>query len=442
MLAAAGSSIGLGNIWKFPYETGLHGGGTFLLVYIPCALLVAFPLMMAEVLIGRYGRGNPIHGIRHIAKQEHLSSLWPVIGWFGLISSFLIFSFYSVVASWILFYIMQSAMGSFVGVPAEIVQHSYGALLRNSDQMMLWHTIFVLMVVVVLTRGVRGGLERALRIIMPCFIALLIWLCVYASQVGDFDQALHFLASYDLAAIDAELVVSAMAQALFSLSVGIGALVMFGAYMRDERSIASAASWVMVFDTVFALLMALMIFSIVFAFGMDADSGAGLIFETLPVAFSQMTEYSVVWSTLFFTLLLAASLTSAFALLEPIIAALTQGMNISRRLAAWLVGACAWAGGMLTVYSFNELKFSFYYFGEQQSNGVFDVLNIVATHVMMPLGALLIALFAGWRIHHGETKSLLAMRVEVAYRLWRFCTRILAPIVLGAVLVMVLFFPA
>ena len=442
MLAAAGSSIGLGNVWKFPYETGMHGGGTFLLVYIPCAILVAFPLMIAEVILGRYGCQNSIGCIRFIAKNERRSSLWQAIGWIGLLTSFLIFTFYSVVASWILFYIMQSLNGSFVGVPAEIVQHSFGALLRNSDQLLLWHSVFVLLVVVVLTQGVQRGMQRALKWLMPCFLGLLIWLCIYASQVGEFDKAVDFLLHVDLAQIDAEMIVSALSQALFSLSVGIGALIVFGAYLREERSILSATAWVTLFDTLVALLMALLIFSIVFAFGMRPDSGPGLVFETLPVAFSQMTDNSVAWSSLFFLLLLITSLISAFALLEPIIAWMTESWSVSRRTAAWFVGSMAWLGGLLSVYSFTDLQFSFYYFGELRSNGFFDLLNILTTHVLIPLGALLVALLTAWRIKPARTKGLASMRFNSIYRVWHFCTAWLAPALLTIVLILVLFYPA
>ena len=441
MLAAAGSSIGLGNIWKFPYETGLHHGGTFLLVYIPCALLVAFPLMIAEVVLGKYGRSNPIQGIREIAKQERLSSLWQTIGWLGLLTSFLIFTFYSVVASWILFFLMQSLSGAFVGMPAEIVQHSFGALLRNSDQMLLWHSVFVLLVVVVLRQGLHRGLERAIRVLMLGFIALLVWLCIFASQVGDFDKALTFLTTIDLDLIDAELIVSALTQALFSLTVGLGALLMFGAYWREGLSIVSATAMVTIFDTLIALLMAVMIFSIVFAFGMAPDSGPGLIFETLPVAFSQMANNSIAWSSLFFLLLLITSMISALALLEPIVAWMTNAFAISRRLAAWLIGSLAWLGGLASLYSFNDLKFSFFYFGEEKYYGVFDSLNILTIHVLLPLIGLLLALFVGWRIRIEQTQIVLSVWFRPIYSLWLFCTRWLVPLILTAVLILVMFYP-
>ena len=440
LLAAIGSSIGLGNVWKFPYEMGAHGGGTFLLVYIPCVLLVALPVMMSELLIGRYGASNPVHGIRRIVNRERLSRLWPIMGWLGMLAGFLVFTYYSVVASWILFYIMQSATGSFVDVPAEIVQHSFSALLRNTDQLLIWHTVFVLLVVMVLSRGLQSGIERALRWLLPAFIGLVAWLCVFASQVGDFDRALEFVFSVDLAAIDAELIVSALTQALFSLSVGLGALLIYGAYLDDKRPIATAAVVVMVFDTAIALIMGLMIFSIVFAFGMQPDSGPGLIFETLPVAFSQMSSHSVLWGTLFFVLLAVAALTSAFSLLEPSIAWVVEQFELPRRLAAWIVGVTAWVGGVFSIYSFNDLQFSFYYFGEQRFNGTFDLLNIITTHVLMPLTALLATLFAGWTISRRQSHKSLAIPVEFVYRVWRFSSKVFAPLILALVLGMVLLF--
>ncbi|MEM7360658.1 MAG: sodium-dependent transporter [Pseudomonadota bacterium] len=442
LFAAVGSAVGLGNIWKFPYEMGAHGGGTFLLVYIPCLFIVALPVMMSEIMIGRYGGSNPVRSIQRIAREERLTRVWQLTGWIGMLAGFLVFTFYSVVASWILFYIMRSATGSFVGVPAEIVQHSFGALLRDTDQQLIWHTVFVLMVVMVLARGVRVGLELALKILMPCFLVLLGWLCVFASQVGDFDRALDFVFTVNVQDINAELIVSALTQSMFSLSIGLGALVMYGAYLDDHRPIATAASVVMVFDTVIALVMGLLIFSIVFAFGMRPDSGAGLIFETLPVAFSQMASNSVLWSTLFFTLVGVAALTSAFSLLEPSIAWMIKQFDVSRRFAAWTVGTVGWLLGIMSIYSFSDLKFSFYYFGIERGYGLFDLLNILTTHVLMPLTALLVTIFAGWRISRKDSQRALAIPIELVYRVWRFSTKIFAPLIIGLVLIVVLLYPA
>lgn len=435
------TSIGLGNIWKFPYELGLHGGGTFLLVYLPCVVLVGLPVVMAEILIGRYGASNPVHGILRIARREKLSSLWQSIGWLSILAGFIVFSFYSVVASWILFYIMQSATGSFVGVPAEIVQHSFSALLQNTDQMMIWYTVFVLLVVLVLTRGIRQGLERAVIVLMPLFVAILIWLCFFAANVGNFEYAKAFLFNVDTASINAELIVSALTQALFSLSIGIGALLMYGAYLGEGRPLAGSAFVVMLFDTAVALAMSLLIFSIVFAFELHPGAGTGLIFETLPVAFSQMSENSVLWSSLFFSLLGIAALTSAFALLEPAIAWMVRKFEVTRRFAAWLVGGLAWVVGLPSLFSFNHARYSFYYFGKEYSHGTFDLLIIITTHLLMPLTALLIAVFAAWRVSRRQSHAVLDIQSKMGYRLWRWSTKTIAPLSLIVVLLIVLLYP-
>lgn len=397
---------------------------------------------MAELMIGRMGRGSPVHAIARIARAQRLSGLWKIIGWLGVLTSFLVFSYYSVVGSWILFYIMQSLSGAFVDVPAEIVQNSYGALLQNTDQMLIWHSVFVLMVVVVLTRDVQRGLERAVRFLMPAFLGVLVWLCFYASKVGDFDQAYQFIFSYDLSLIDAELIVSALSQALFSLSIGIGILIMFGSYLDVDRPLFFGAGVIMVFDTSIALIMALLIFSIVFAFGLQADSGPGLIFETLPVAFSQIDTGSALLSASFFILLLATALISGFALLEPFIAWLVDRFSIPRRYAAWIVGLLAWLSGLVSIYSFSDLSFSFYYFDQEYVNGAFDFLNIFTTHVLMPLTALLVALFTGWSLTKTDTQEALDVRWSIAYKLWRSCIKIVAPLILVLVLVLVLLYPA
>lgn len=442
LLAAVSSSIGLGNIWKFPYELGQHGGGTFLLVYLICVVTVSLPVIMAEIMVGRYGGSNPIHGVMRIIRRERLSSLWQSIGWLSIVAGFLVFSFYSVVASWILFYIMQSATGSFVGVPAEMVQHSFGALLRNIEQQLIWYTVFVLAVILILTRGLRRGLERALLVFMPCFFLLLIWLCVLAAQVGNFEYAREFLFSVNLADINGELFVSALTQALFSASIGLGAMLMYGAYLGEGRPIAGSALMVVLFDTLVAILMSLLIFSIVFAFGLRPDAGFALIFETLPVAFSQISENSVLWSTAFFTLTGIAAMASAFALLEPVIAWITRRFNLSRRAAAWLVGAFAWLAGLPSLLSFGDARFSFYYFDKEYSNGIFDLLNITTTHLLLPTIALMIAVFSAWRISAAQSETIFSSSFSQVFKIWQWFTRFIAPALLGLALILVLLIPS
>ncbi len=432
--------MGLGNLWKFPYELGVHGG-TFLVVYLVCVALVAFPLMVSELLIGRLGNGNPLSSLGNIVSEFRYSTLWQVIAWLGVITSFLIFSFYSIVASWILFYLMQALSGAFVEAPAEVVRASFSTLLRNSDQMLLWHSVFVLMVVSVLAQPVRVGVERAVRLLMPLFAVFVIWIYYNVAEVGDIDAAQQFMFRFAWREISAELIVSAVTQALFSMSIGIGILMLYGSYLSEDRPLLLGAGAITIFDTFFAVAMAMFIFSIVFKFDLQADVGFGLIFETLPVAFSQMTQQGAWVSSLFFMLLLIASLTSGFALLEPAIAMLVDKTNCSRRLAAWLVGFVAWALGLLSLFSFQGDQFGFFYFGNEYKYGYFDLFNVLSTDLLLPLTALLITLFAGWVIPKSVSQQQSNIRPKFGYSLWRFCSRVIAPTIIAIVIIIVLAWP-
>jgi NSS family neurotransmitter:Na+ symporter len=441
LLAAAGSSVGLGNVWRFPSELGVHGG-TYLYVYMACVLLVAFPLMIAELMIGRVGQADPVRSISNIATDERRGQSWQSIGWLGIFTSILIFSFYSIVAGWILFYIMQSLSGAFVNMPAEILQNSFGALIRNTNQQLLWHSVFVLLVVVVLTQEFRNGLERAVRFLMPLFIAFLVWLFVYVIQFGDYQQSIEFMFQFDPSRITPELFVSALSQSLFSLSVGIGILIMYGSYLSESRPLFIGAGAIMVFDMGIALLMSVIIFSIVFAFDIEPDTGTGLIFETLPVAFTQISEYGIWWSTAFFIFLFIAALTSGFALLEPSIAMLSKRTRLGRRAAAWLIGAVTWSIGYVAIYFFNSKQFSFYYYDQERLHGFFDGLNFLSIHILLPLTSLLVCIFVGWRMSRTTAKASLSMRPKIAFLFWLFCIRFVAPFILLTALIMVLFIPA
>ncbi len=393
-------------------------------------------------MIGRMGRGNSVSSIAVIVDKLRYSSLWQSIGWLGVLTSFLIFSFYSVVASWIMFYTMQSLSGAFADAPAEIVRHSFGALLRNSDQMLLWHSVFVLMVVSVLSQPVRVGLERAVRLLMPLFAVFVFWLYYHVAKVGDIDAASRFMFTFSWSDIDAALVIAAFTQALFSLSIGIGILILYGSYLSEDRPLLLGAGLLAVFDTLIALAMGVFIFAIVFQFDLQPDVGPSLIFETLPVAFSQMTQVNSWAASTFFILLLIAALTSGFALLEPAIAMLVDKTAWSRRLAAWVVGMVAWGLGLLSVFSFQGRQFGFFYFGKEYVNGYFDLFNILTTDLLLPLSALLITLFAAYVLPRKLTFEKGNLRPVIAYKLWRFCSRTVAPLIIGAVLILVLVLPA
>lgn len=441
LLAAVGSSIGLGNLWKFPYELGKHGG-TFLYVYLACVLLVGFPMIISELMIGRLGRANPLRGISQIVQEYRYSILWKLIAWMGVVTSFLVFSFYSVVASWILFYTMQSVTGAYMDAPAEIVRHSFRALLRNTDQMLIWHSVFVLMVVSVLSQPVRKGVERAVRLLTPVFGLFVAWLMFELNSIGDIEAAKAFLFHFAWDEITPELFVSALAQALFSLGIGIGILLLYGSYLSEDRPLLIGAGAIAIFDSMFAVAMGFFILAIVFNFDLQADVGPSLIFETLPVAFSQLNEQSILAASSFFLLLLITALTSGFALLEPSIAMLVDRTGWSRRFAAWIIGLVAWGAGLLSVFSFQRNAFGFYYFGKEYQYGYFDLFNIISTDLLLPITALLVTMFVGWVLPKEVTYDKTNLRPLFTYRIWRFCNRIIIPILLIIALLIVFAYPA
>ena len=255
----------------------------------------------------------------------------------------------------------------------------------------------------------------------------------------------YWLVNLDVNAITPELIVTALTQALFSLSIGIGVLIMYGAYLSDGRPLFSGSAVILLSDTVVAIAMGFVVFSIVFAFGMQVDAGPGLVFQTLPVAFSQMANDNVLFSTAFFALLLVAALTSAFAILEPSIVWMTDQFSIiSRRVAAWVVGAFAWGAGCLSVYSFSDsnadFSFAFYYFDSLKVNGYFDLFDVLTTQVLMPFTALLMAIFAGWRFSQVKAKESLAIRLKLIYYIWLFCIRIVAPIIICIAIIIVAYY--
>jgi neurotransmitter:Na+ symporter, NSS family len=360
ILAAVGSAVGLGNIWKFPYITGENGGGAFVVVYLVCIALIGVPIMMAEILIGRRGRQSPINTMRALVAEEKAHPAWRRLGWLGVVTGFLILSYYSVVAGWALAYVFRAGAGLFIGADAGTVSTLFGALLDSPESMLAWHTIFMVMTMAVVARGVRGGLERAVTLLMPALFVLLVILVLYALYEGDFARGAAFLFSPDFDKVfqhcellesgvkscrfSGEPLLIALGHAFFTLSLGMGAIMVYGSYMPGNASIARATLTIVVADTAAALLAGLAIFPIVFANGLEPASGPGLIFQTLPIAFGAMPGGQV-FGTLFFVLLVFAAWTSAISLIEPAVAWLVENRQMARVPAALAVGATGLGAG-------------------------------------------------------------------------------------------------
>ena len=392
VLAAAGSAVGLGNIWKFPYITGENGGGAFVVVYLACIALIGVPIMMAEVMLGRAGRMSPINTMRKLAADSGGARFWPVIGWMGVLAGFLILSYYAVIAGWAVYYIFRLASGTFDGADGAASGAAFDAFLADPWAILLWQTVFMTVTVVIIARGVARGLETAVRLLMPLLFALLIVLVGYAAVVGDFGAGAAFLFSFDASKLSVDGLLTAMGHAFFTLSLGMGAIMAYGAYLPGRTSIAGTVTTIAVLDTVVALVAGLAIFPIVFATaGLEPGEGPGLMFVTLPIAFGNLPLGAVV-GAVFFLLVSFAAVTSAISLTEPALAFLVEEYNAKRTRVAISLGAACWLLGIGTVLSFNVWA-DFHVVGGLT---VFDFVDYVSYKVLLPVGGLLIALFAGW----------------------------------------------
>lgn len=431
ILAAAGSAIGLGNIWRFPYTVGEYGGGAFVLVYLICVALIGIPIMMAEIMLGRRGRQSPINTMRTLAREEGRSAAWQLLGWMGIIAGFLILSFYSVIGGWTMAYGLRAATGLFTDIDAAGASAMFSGLTGDAERLLAWHTIFMVLVVMVVARGVAGGLEQSVRILMPALFLLLLVMVGYGMQAGDFARAVSYLFKPDFAELQGkagEAILSAMGQAFFSLSLGMGAIMIYGSYLKGDSSIAQNTLIIASLDTLVSILAGLAIFPIVFAHGLAPGSGPGLIFQTLPIAFGDMPGGSF-FGALFFLLLLFAAWTSAISLLEPVSAWLVENLGLTRVRAAVFAGTAVWLLGIACLLSLNawsEVKI----FGK----GFLDLFDFLTANIMLPLGGVLIAVFAGWLMSRHSSVDELRMGEGLAYRIWWVLIRYVAPIGVSIVL--------
>ena len=429
VLAATGSAVGLGNIWKFPYISGEHGGGAFVLVYLVCIATIGIPIMMAEVMLGRRGRQSPINTMRTLAEEAGAHRWWRWLGWAGVLAGFLILSYYSVIAGWALAYVFRAMDGMFTGATAEGIGSIFEQLTGDPERLLAWHTLFMVMTMIVVARGVRSGLEKAVRFLVPALFVILIMLDGYAMASGAFDQGLKFLFTPDFSKIDANGVLIAMGHAFFTLSLGMGAIMVYGSYLPERASIARTSITIALLDTLVALLAGMAIFPIVFVNGLEPGVGPGLIFQTLPIAFGHMTG-GLVFGTLFFILLVFAAWTSAISLIEPAVAWLVENHGVSRLHASVYAGGATWGFGLLTIFSFNHwADFHPLWFIPVFANyTVFDLLDYLTANIMLPLGGLFIALFSVWVMKRVDSLEELDMGDGPAFRLWYALVRYFTPL--------------
>ncbi len=432
ILAAAGSAIGLGNIWKFPYIAGENGGAAFIFVYLICIAIIGLPVLIAEVLIGRTTQRNPVGAFKKLSK----SKIWTSVGAMGVIAGFLILSFYAVVAGWSTGYIVEALRGAFYDFPTpQASQEHFGALVSNVYWIVGFHFLFMVATALIVYAGIKNGIERGSKILMPLLFILLLILTIKGLTLTGADKGMSFLFDPDWSKLNGYSVLVALGHAFFTLSLGMGAMMTYGSYMSKEDNIPAATLQIVILDTVIALLAGIAIFTSVFATGLDPAAGPGLIFQTLPVVFTKMPA-GFIFSILFFALLTIAALTSSISLLEVIVAYFVDERGWKRHKAVLVFGIVAFAVGVPSALSFNLMS-DFHLFGLN----FFDFVDFIASNILLPLGGLLISIFAAWV--WGFDKVLLNLKdgAENLFqksfwqiKVWKFLIRYISPVLIFLVL--------
>lgn len=436
IMAAVGSSVGLGNFWRFPFTAGENGGGAFIFIYLLCVALFGLPILMAEYALGRKSGRSAIDGVKYLAAEEGKSKAWVVLGWVGSLAAFGILTFYMVISAWIVDFSLQAFSGHFAGFADEAARQTaqalaldqqataigigdvsgenFGNTLGNSTRMLGWLALFIALNTFVLARGVKGGLEKVATILMPVFFLLLIGVVAFALITGDAAAAANFLLKPDFSAVTFETYLAAVGQAFFSIGVGSCLMITYGAYLSHDTNIARSSVIVAGADTAVAMIAGFAIFPIVFAFGVDPTGGAGLFFVTLPIAFGQLPAF--VGGT-FFILALFAAFTSSISLMEVGVSWLEDRNGLGRPKAAMIVGGLLFAIGAL--YIFN--------------GDLIDIVDFLTGQIMLPLGGILVCFFAGWVL----SKETMASEFEnpAVMAVWSFACRFVVPPAVAFILI-------
>jgi NSS family neurotransmitter:Na+ symporter len=399
ILATIGSAVGLGSIWKFPYEVGANGGSAFLLLYLAGLVLVVLPLMLAELAIGRRGRGDPAKSIAAVAAANGASRRWAFFGVLGVAACFLILSFYSVIGGWTIRYALDTAWRGLPGADPLAVRAQYEAFLAAPLQMLGYHAIFMATTAWIVARGVAHGIEAAVKLLMPLLGTLMVALAAYGMIEGDLQSTLRFLLQVDVQHLTARTALEALGLGFFSIGVGVGLMITYGAYGSGEVDLKQVAIVSVIADTAISLLAGLAVFPIVFAHGLDPASGPGLVFVTLPLAFAQM-PFGVAAAVAFYSLLFVAALASAISLLEPLVALLVRRQGWRRPVASLAGAASCYVVGVATVLSFNLWAdwFPLRRWEVFAKATLFDLVDQLTSNLLLPIGGMAIAVFAGWAL--------------------------------------------
>lgn len=421
ILAAAGSAVGLGNIWKFPYMVGESGGAAFVLVYLVCVTCIGVPILVAEWMLGRRGQKNPVNTMAQLARENGHGLQWALVGAIGVLAAFLILSFYSVIGGWALAYVIKAVEGAFNGLDRLTISRDFEHFLHSPTTLLAWHSLFMGLTMFVVVFGVSGGIERASKLLMPALAIILLLLVGYGMTTNSFMEAMGFLFAPDWSRLNGDVLLSALGQAFFTLSLGMGIMMAYGSYLGQEVDLLRAARTVVLLDTLFALFAGMAIFPIVFAHGLDPAAGPGLVFVTLPLAFGHMVGGLLI-GTLFFLLLTFAALTSSISLLEPVVELLEERTPLGRVAATVMAGLGIWALGIAALLSFNLWS------GVQLFElNIFDLLDYATSKFMLPLAGLGAIVFAAWKLDQQSVQAELGLG-STGFGLWLLTARFIAPL--------------
>ncbi len=425
ILAAAGSAVGLGNVWRFPYITGKYGGAAFVLLYVLIVFIIGFSVMLAEIAIGRSAQLNAVGSFKKLK-----GGAWPIVGWMGVAAGFMILSFYGVIGGWTIAYFLKSFTGLMAAAESGGAGDVFGSFISNGPVVIAWQAAFMIMTIWVVYRGIGEGIERYCKILMPALFVILLVLIVRSVTLEGAGKGLEFYLKPDFSKLTGESFLAALGQAFFSLSLGMGCMITYGSYLGKKEILPGSAVQVCLIDTLVALLAGLVIFPAVFAFGVEPGAGPGLTFITLPSVFAKMPG-GPVWSGLFFLLLFIAALTSAISLLEVVSAYFMDEMKWSRPKAAWIMGGVIFLLGIPSALSLGTMKLQI------AGKDFLDAMDFLSSNVLLPLGGLFIALFVGWIWTDNARKEVTndGMVPFGIMEAWIWVCRVVAPVAIAYIFI-------
>jgi NSS family neurotransmitter:Na+ symporter len=433
VLAAVGAVIGFNDFTQFPYLIAHYGGSAFLIVYLFAIVVISTPLMAVELLVGRYGRGDPAAAIRKLAQTSGQSVAWGAIGWLFIAGGFMVTTYFSIVAAWMSGYLVRTAANVFSPLTTDGAGRLFSAYVRAPEGQLFWLTVFLVLTMTTVHVGLKRGVERVLPWVALAAGVAFMALCAYGGLLDPAGTAALRLLAPDFARMTRLGVIVAFGHAFFGLSLGTGALFAYGAYLPDEMPVVKWSFMIALADLVIGVLAGIVIYAVCFAQGLKPGPGPTLLFETLPIAFDHL-PYGNIMGGFFFGLLVAVAWMAAIAFVEPVVLWVMRRFRISRSRSAVVVGLALWCSGIVGVLSLNFWAFSFHFFGQRKTLGLFDLLSTVAFDVVLPAASLALALFVGWRAKRDIVEKALAARSPCIYESWLWCLRIITPALLVLVL--------